>query len=70
MLWVIAVWAVLLGGTTLLRRSLPSPATFDEACITRVALVDHIHLLLYEPIHTAIRVWYRAAAILRTLRSL
>ena len=70
MLWVIAAWVVALGGTMILRRSLPPATTFDEAAISRAALVDHIYLLLYEPIHTAVRIWYRTAAIIRTLRSL
>lgn len=70
MLWVIAAWVVALSVTTILRRSLPDATTFDEAAVSRVALVEHIHLLLYEPVHTAIRVWYRAAAIIRTFRSL
>ena len=70
MLWVLAAWVVALGGTTILRRSLPDAAAFDEAAVSRVALVDHVHLLLYEPIHTAIRVRYRTVAIIRTLRSL
>ena len=70
MLWVLAAWVMALGGTMILRRRLPPATTFDEAAISRAALVDHIHLLLYEPVHTAIRVWYRAAAIIRTFRSL
>lgn len=70
MFWVLSAWAVALAGVAILRRSLPPATTFDEAAASRTALVDHIYLLLYEPIHTAIRIWYRTAAIIRTIRSL
>ena len=33
-------------------------------------LLDHTWLLLYEPIHTISRIWYRIRAIIRTLRTL
>ena len=33
-------------------------------------LLDHLWLLLYEPIHTTSRIWYRIRAIIRTLRKL
>ena len=32
--------------------------------------LDHLWLLLYEPIHTISRIWYRIRAIIRTLRTL
>lgn len=34
------------------------------------AFLDHLWLLLYEPIHTISRIWYRIRAIIRTLRTL
>lgn len=64
----VAVWAALYVAVYLIRyfkpynldRQTPRAIVAEEA-------VNHFWLLLYEPVHTASRVWFRIKALGRTL---
>lgn len=72
LLIVVAVWLVLLlaiGATRRIRSGMyvdGRAGVYDPAA----DLLDHTWLLLYEPIHTISRIWYRIRAIIRTIRTL
>lgn len=72
LLIVVAVWLVLLLEIGAIRRIRSGMYVDGRAgAYDPIAdLLDHTWLLLYEPIHTISRIWYRIRAIIRTLRTL